>query len=448
MDTVFIDRDEELNRLASVKPPAIVLVKGPRGIGKTALLKEFCRRLSQEGKKHVYVDCLKVLRPRQLVEEAIDWVASWELRLPERPEVLRRAYRARRPDEALETFFRFCYDIGVDVAILDEFTTLIRRFSRRRPYASADEVASHMRSLMESFPCLWILCSTSMEDVYQLCESARKPFARAIDIAFEVLPLAFRDIEKLVRSVNPRLDDESVKIVSLASCGNPFYAKAFAYSCLPGEEPKASVKRTLEAGAIGQYFEALFASLSPPEADVASHIAMGYRRYRDLELEDILDLPQALRGLMRKGLVGKTVLSRKHIIYWLKDNAFASWLAMRGIPGKGSWPFEKVWEQYLGFQGHFARFLRSLSKPKEIQGVRLGPYKDVRVKREAVHAAGESRDLFYCSYEPKKPQRDPNLERLSERKFVVFYHQPTKDLRTALEKEGYRVLVLEARRFS
>ena len=332
---VFLDREYELEIIErGLKTKSRVLVKGLRGVGKTALLKTVSKKL-----KAIYIDCSLILRPRHL---GYIFKEQWN-----------EAY------EALERLFDKVSSLGKPL-ILDEFTDLLDRFGKLKPYrgmGGAAAVASHFRGLVEKYDIPIAVATTSLKTLYELTEKYSKPLARLFEITITLKPL---DYETTVKLANILAEERGIKVskevamfLAEVSGGTPGYLKPLV-SVLPAEPTLEVVEKIVEREFKEGYFSALFESLlrelSPSEVEVLYLLSRGYRSFSELEKRTIgINLVESLRSLENRGLIEKIKHKRK-VAYFITDKTLEAWLATREFPGLAPLSFDRIRVSSLGFE--------------------------------------------------------------------------------------------------
>ncbi|RLE79552.1 MAG: hypothetical protein DRJ52_08200 [Thermoprotei archaeon] len=332
---VFLDREYELEIIErGLRTKSRALVKGLRGVGKTALLKEVSSRL-----RAIYIDCSMILRPRHLgyvLKE--NWSESYE---------------------ALEGLFKKVADLGKPL-VLDEFTDLLERFGKLKPYrgmGGASAVASHFRGLVEAYEVPVAVATTSLKTLYELTERYSKPLARLFDIVITLKPLDYETAIKLAyllaEEKGIEIDWETAMFLAEVSAGTPGYLRPLV-SVLPAkatlEEAKRIVEREFREGYFNALFESLLRELSLSEVEVLYLISRGYRSFSDLEKRTPgINLVETLKSLENRGLVERIKYKRR-VAYFIVDKTLEAWLATREFPGLSTMSFDRVRVSSIGFE--------------------------------------------------------------------------------------------------
>jgi len=332
---VFLNRERELELIEKgLRTKSRILVKGLRGVGKTALLKEVSKRVEA-----LFIDCSLVFRPRHLAYLVGE---KWD-----------EAY------EALEGIFQKA-SLMAKPLILDEFTDLLERFGRLKPYrgmGGSTAVASHFRGLVEKYEIPIAVTTTSLKTLYELTRKYSKPLARLFDVIISLKPLDFetsiRLASILAREKDVTISEEALRFLVEVSGGTPGYLKPLV-SVLPTQTTlKVAIKvveREFREGFFNTLFNSLLKELSPSEIEVLYLISRGYKTFSQLEKRTVgLNLVETLRQLESRELIEKLKRNRR-VEYLITDKTFEAWLATKEFPGLAVIPFDRVRVSTLGFE--------------------------------------------------------------------------------------------------
>ena len=288
-----------------------ILLKGKRGIGKSALMKKVLEELEAEGIRTLSLDCQRVSMPSRLL-----------LKLSEKTG--RDISVGENPYEVLETLFKIAMEEGVSVIFFDEFTYLVRDFSRRNPYRGAESVIAHLRSLINEFEGGVVFASSTLLSLSKLIRGYERRMARMFDVVFKLENLTLGDTLKIIEGYG--VPDIDAIILAEASDGVPFYAESLALSYLRVKNPEEAVVEELTRGALSEYFRAVYTDLPIVARRILEILAAGPKTYQTLVREIADDtLPFALKYLLELDFVGK-IKKQKTAIYYLKDKLLGIWV--------------------------------------------------------------------------------------------------------------------------
>ena len=332
---LFLDREEELELVRrSIRGRGRVLIKGLRGVGKTALLREVAHR-----KSGVYIDCSLILRPKHL---AAIFGKKWE-----------------DPYETLKGVFEHAEREGKPL-LLDEFTDLLGRFGRLNPYrgvGGAFAVASHLRGLAEEYEVPLVVTTSNLKTLHELLEKYSRPLARFFNLIVNLSPLDLETAARLAKILAERMgvdiDEEAAFLIAEVSGGVPGYIKPLV-SVLPSkagpEEVVEALEREFREGFFATLFDALLRELGSSEVEVLFLLSRGVDTFSELKKRCMgINLVQTLKNLKVRGLIDKVRLGRK-TRYRITDTTFSAWLASKEFPGLGAQSIEEVKETVLSFE--------------------------------------------------------------------------------------------------
>ena len=321
---MFLDREEELKMLMkAAKTGDKVLIIGLRGYGKTSLAKEFYRRLIDMNVKSVFVNCLKILSPMDLIELLKEQVGI--------------QIDGKTSKEALEKFFYDGEKAGVKVFIIDEFTTLFRRFGMIKPYRGSGgpmAVAEHFKSILDDLNSAVIALDTSFKDVKEFVKDYSSPLFRQFTIEIKLNPLPIEYAIQLAKikakEWGVELDEKSaIKLAELFG-GVPFYIIVASRALRKGSSIEKVFEEELTRGFLNEYFSLLLEKFSTTEQQVLYLISRGKRRFFEID-EMVEGAAQALESLQIKGIVERFEKSRREVYYRITDKVFEAWLSASDI---------------------------------------------------------------------------------------------------------------------
>ncbi len=309
---MFINRDSEIQFLKkALKMGKKILLKGKRGIGKSALMKKILEELEAEGIRTLSLDCQRVSMPSRLL-----------LKLSEKTG--REVTISENPYEVLETLFRISMEEDISVIFFDEFTYLVRDFSRRNPYRGSESVIAHLRSLISEFEGGVVFASSTLLSLSKLVRGYERRMARMFDVVFKLENLTLSDTLKIIKGYG--VPDNDAVILVEASDGVPFYAESLALSYLRVKNPEETVMEELTRGALSEYFRAIYTDLPIAARRILEILATGPKTYQTLVREIADDtLPFALKYLLELDFIGK-IKKQKTAIYYLKDKLLGIWV--------------------------------------------------------------------------------------------------------------------------
>ena len=397
---MFLDREEELKILMkAAKTGDKVLIIGLRGYGKTSLAKEFYRRLMDINMKSVFVNCLKILSPMDLIELLKEQVGI--------------QIDGKTSKEVLEKFFYDGEKAGVKVFIIDEFTTLFRRFGMIKPYRGFGgpmAVAEHFKSILDDLNSAVIALDTSFKDVKEFVKDYSSPLFRQFTIEIKLNPLPIEYAIQLAKikakEWGVELDDQSaIKLAELFG-GVPFYIIVASRSLRKGLSVERAFEEELIRGFLNEYFSLLLEKFSTTEQQVLYLISRGKRRFFEID-EMVEGAAQALESLQIKGIVERFEKSRREVYYRITDKVFEAWLALNEQPRLKKLSFERVYVSSLSFESLIRESLFRLTKPIKVKDVirrevQIGPYKNVKrldTPTVEVDVLAETYDRRYHVYE-------------------------------------------------
>lgn len=307
-------REEEIRALFEyVKLGKNILLKGRRGIGKTALVKELVKRVKDLGFNSLYVNCESITTPKTL----LDFVG-----LSGRKQI--------STEEILPKFFEEISRKNIQVLVLDEFTLLIRDLSKRKPYRGVEKVIAHLRSLLEEYSGSVILTASTLWTISRLMKNYERRLARMFPVVLTLGPLTINDAAKLAFDI-VGLEGVAYTIASLGDAV-PFYVEALSLTQIRISDPYMAFQEELTRGALNELFRALFNDLPPVAREVIYLLAQGPKNYESLEKEVLDDtLSFALDYLQEMDLIGKTQ-RKKRTLYFLKDKTFGAWVSLNKTP--------------------------------------------------------------------------------------------------------------------
>jgi len=401
MSYPFINRERELLTLIEhVKIGSKVVVYGLRGVGKTRLVKEVIKAVEDMGYKALYIDCMRVISPRDLLMNVIDTLN----------------FIVHDPEAALEYFFKAAIEKGIKLIVFDEFTSLLNGFGSFSPFrgrGGAKAVVRYLRHLIENYPGSIIALDTSMKALFELVLEYSSPLMRCFNVVIELHPLDFSSACTLLREAmkhyGKSIDDEvAFRVIELIG-GNPFYidviARSLPSNCTVSEAIKL-IEAELKDGILNMLFTGLLDKLSPSEKEVLTAVANGCDRYSSLSRKLYgINIAGALESLVQRGYLRKIVKGRKDVHYTFTDRAFKLWLQLTGHPMYTLISFKRMLAASIGFESYIRELLRAITKPitlKDETGktLTLHPFKDVRritiIRTEIDVVASTDKETIVC----------------------------------------------------
>lgn len=407
-----MNREEEIRVLErAVLSGDNVFVISLRGYGKTALLKEFNRRMHQRGVKGAYINCLRIYSAHdvlELFEEELESLSRLGLI---RSENL-KDFKMRKPTietskRALELLFEFG-NIHLDFIILDEISTLFYRFGLKKPYrglGGSKAVMEHIKGLLDTYDITLIASDTSLDSLFSLSRDYSAPLFKEMKTILFLKPLSLGDsirfIIEEIKTRNINMSDDSIIKIAELTYGIPQYIKMFlglVRNDMSPEEIERLFYMDMRNGAFNAYFKLLFEKFSSTEQEVLIFLSRKISRGSEI-IQKIPGAYTVLEFLCRKGIVRKLVKSEKESHYFITDKLLEAWLQLQSI-GR----FKKISEQRVrimsfGFESLIREALLGLKKSLELNDAlgrrtSIGPYKKV-IRYEG--ALGEIDALAYIS---------------------------------------------------
>jgi len=307
-------RDREIRALEEyVKLGKKVLIKGRRGIGKTALVKKVAENMRKADINVLYINCENITTPKSLLS-TIGVKEGYIL----------------EPDEILSIFFKKLQEININILILDEFTILLKDFSKRKPYRGLEKVVAHLRGLTSEFDGAVLFTASSLWFIAKLLKSYERRLARMFNVVLKLDSLKLGDASKIAYDITKN-EEESFLIANLGD-SVPFYVESISLTRLRMNNPYESFREELTRGALNELFRALFNDLIPSAREVIYLLSEKPRTFESLEKEVLDDtLPYALEYLQEMDLVGK-IERRRRTTYYLRDKTFGAWVKLNKNP--------------------------------------------------------------------------------------------------------------------
>ncbi len=368
----FVNRENIINEVRDLLLSGRnVLIIGLRGYGKTALATEILRRMELEGIKTLFINCLRVLEPRNLFDEAVrDWSflgRKDELKFP-------IVLDAR---EVIDKFFETIINAGVKVVTFDEFTALLERFGSFKPFNETGgplAVAGYIKDYIESNEIAVLASDTSIEAIRSIVLSYSSPLLKSFHRVFFIEPLSASDGAILLRYImeeRRKKISESVSLkISQMLYGVPQYI-IFIGNALPNnpseEDAEDVLLHEMTRGILNIYFELLLEKLSYEEKAILYAIARGSRTFSSISKQFVsINTVRALRKLIRSGILIKSKKGRKKVEYHIYDKVFESWLKLNEQPELKKETAKRLLLSTLSFESYIREALSMLTTPIEI----------------------------------------------------------------------------------
>jgi len=341
---MFVNRESELKELSKyLDMNRDILIYGLRGIGKTALLKNFYRQLLDKNISAIFLDGLKIVSPSILARYL--------------------GVEYTNPYDILNTLSSIN-----SVILIDEFTTIFDVFSSYQPYRGRSSVARHFRSIVlerreRRLPPI-IISSSALGVVHREIKKYFGPLFREFKHIF-IGPLAIEDAAKIALKY---VSDRNIAIaIAEISQGHPWYTIVLATDYPIYRDPKKTLENSLEKGDLNIYFTALYNALTPKEKIIVHIVSRGYNRYSDIEKYLMEDPTIYLTRLVNSGIIYKVKKRRKESYYFIIDKLFKSWLELQDIVGLSRKSLEKIFVSNISFEALIRELFINIVTPTEIR---------------------------------------------------------------------------------
>ncbi len=280
----FVDRESEIEDISSILlSGGNVLLLGLRGYGKSALSGKIVDILENRGVKTLYINCLKIINPDSLFEEA-----ERDCSLIGRADEFRfsRGLDAR---VTLDVFFNTIMEKGVQVLVLDEITALLKRFGEFKPFSSiggAEAVVGYIRDYIESSKLGVLASDTSIGAIYELILNYSSPLLKSFHKVVFLDPLKVPDAANLLMIVmerrNKKINKKVAWNVAQQMFGVPQYIIFIGYA-LPNN-PSMDIAREVIieeflSGTLNVYFELFLEKFSYEQKAILYAIGRGAKTY-------------------------------------------------------------------------------------------------------------------------------------------------------------------------
>ena len=409
---VFVNREEEIKELEQVvssRDNAFII--SLRGYGKTALLKEFNRRMSQKRVKGVYINCLRIYSGSDLLElfgEGLKKLIELGfIKYEDLKDLELRKSSIETTKYALELLFEFGSE-HLNFIILDEISTLLSRFGLKKPYrglGGSKAVMEHIKGLLDTYDITLIASDTSLNSLFSLARDYSAPLFKEMRRVLFLSPLSMTHSIELIREElkvrGVSLSEDSIARIAELTYGVPQYIKMFlglVRSGMTPEEVEEAFYQDMRSGSFNAYFKLLFEKFSSTEQEVLVFLSRKISRGSEI----IRRIPGAytiLDILCRKGIVRKIVKSERESHYLITDKLLEAWLQLQDIG-----QFKKISERRVkllsfGFESIVREALLGLNKSIELDDslgrkIVITPYRKVTRYESAL---GEIDALAYLS---------------------------------------------------
>lgn len=410
---MFVDREDELSLLKrSVFAGDKVLLVGLRGYGKTSLAKKLYDDLLKEGIHGLFIDCLKIYSPEDLV-----------ILLGE--ETKGFGFNKIDAKNALEYLFSEGERRGFRFFIFDEFTTLFYRFGLLKPFRGMGgfrAVAQFFKSILDNVNASIIFLDTSFKDVYEAAKSYSSPLFRQFHIEIKLGPLPLNAaVELVVRNAEMlgiTLKEEDARFIAELCHGVPYYIIRFM-RILPRELNRNKIIQLFEFeltnGFLNDYFSLMFENFSPTEQEVLYIISRGWKRFQEIDMR-ARGAPQALDSLQKKGIIEKITKGKRLVYYDITDKVFKAWLAMNENPRYKKLSFERVYVSSLSFEALVREILFKINSQVSLEDflgrkIFIGPYRSVEkfitatTEIDALARKDDTYDIFEIHFGAEMPSK-------------------------------------------
>ena len=408
-----MDREEELDLLKrSVFAGDKVLLVGLRGYGKTSLAKKLYEDLLGEGVRGLFIDCLKVFSPEDLVILVGEDSGKF-------------GFNRIDAKNALEYLFSEGERRGFRFFIFDEFTTLFYRFGLLKPFRGMGgfrAVAQFFKSVLDSVDASIIFLDTSFKDVYEAAKSYSAPLFRQFHVEIRLGPLPLNAaVELVVRNAERLgigLKEDDARLIAELCYGVPYYIIRFIRT-LPKELSRKKITQLFEfeltKGFLNDYFSLMFENFSPTEQEVLYVISRGWKRFQEIDMR-VRGAPQALDSLQKKGIVERIAKGKRLVYYDITDKVFEAWLAMNESPRYKKLSFERVYISSLSFEALVREILFKIDSQVSLEDflgrkISIGPYKSVEkfvtatTEIDALARKNDVYDVFEVHFGAEMPSK-------------------------------------------
>ena len=364
------------------------------------------------------------------------------------------------PDEILKLFFRRLKENNIGLLVLDEFTFLVRDFSKRKPYRGAEKVIAHLRGLIDEYEGSVLFTASSLWFIAKMLKGYERRLAKMFDVVMKLDSLTIQDSSMIAYDITK--DRERSFIIANLGDGVPYYVESISLTNLRVVDPYESFREELTRGALNELFRALFNDLMPAAKEVIFLLSKGPKTYEGLEKE-ILDktMPYALDYLQEMDLIGR-IERRRRTTYYLKDKTFGAWLTLNRKP-EVSREIGKITKILsIGFEAIVRELFLGMTTEVVIRDakgdeIEFGPtdyVKRVELDGEIDLLARDLNDRYIVGEitirkEParKIAQLDKNVVKLSEKmgikeifKLLITYNKPSEELLELAKEKGIFVL--------
>ena len=348
-----------------------ILLLGLRGYGKSVLASKLVDLLEKKGIKTLFIDCLKIVDPKSLFDEA---VRDWKLLNRADKLVFKRANNAR---EVIDAFFETIIQAGVKILVLDEITTFLERFGELKPFSDvngAKAVAGYIKEFLDSDKIGILASDTSIGAIYDLILSYSSPllksFQRVLYLDPLEIPYAAELLTKIMESKGKKISQRTAIYVANLLYGVPQYI-VFAGQILPNnptiEEVENTIIDELQNGFFNVYFTLFLEKFSPEQKGVLYAIGRGSRTFSAISKQfTSINTVRALKKLVISRIIRKTEKGRRRVEYSISDKVFETWLKLNIFPELRIETSKRILISSLSFESYVREILSSLTNAVEI----------------------------------------------------------------------------------
>jgi len=360
-----------------------------KGYGKSALAGAISSYLEKNKVKTLFINCLKIIDPASLLVEAN---RDWEKINRKGRFKVETGLDAR---EILDVFFDELSKEHVRVLILDEITSLLKRFGEFSPFSSiggAKAVAGYIKDYLDNTNLGVLASDTSIGAVYDLILDYSSPMLKSFQRVILLDPLQLTDaadlLEKFMAKLGKVVDKNIAQIAAQRLFGVPQYIIFLAYA-LPDNPTEKRVEETiieeLTTGTLNTYFELFFEKFPPEQRAVLYSISRGANTYTSISKQfTSINTVRALKELVKANIVKKIEKGKRKITYTIYDRVFATRLKLKDFPDLKKETVQRILLSTLSFESYIREILNSLKQSIEItdaKGEKITIPKLEKVKR-------------------------------------------------------------------